>query len=246
MKILPIILIAVGFVILIVGIAGIIFLVDIVCDSPEDIGTMSKEGETRMVYGTILFTPQEYDTDGWPPPDEGPSWQRYNYTFEEGNGKYYFYSAKKLDLETGSSYIIDIEYRYAKQNQPRGPALKDDSKDSISGTIVYRLPGIAIVIVGLGVMGFGGFLLTMDLKKRSDKTKERSRKKQAVDKQMELLEREIQMAMGAASQRPDIRYQAPPGQQQGPPPQGPPRGPPQGPPQGGPPGQGPTRPPYQQ
>lgn len=240
MKILPIILIAVGGLMFIVGIVGIIFFVDLVCDSPEDIGTMSKAGETRTVYGTILIAPQDYDLNGWPDPLYGKTWQRYNYTFAEGDGDFYFYSAVKLDIEAGSSYVIDIEYRDAKLNQPEGPALVGDSEDSISGTWAYRLPGIGVGILGLGVAGIGIFLMTMELKKKIDKSRERTRKKEAVDKQMELLEREIQMAMGA-SPRPDLRYQAPPGQQQGPPQRFPGQQPP-----GQMPPQGPPRPPYQQ
>ena len=219
MKILPIILIAVGVVVFIAGIAGIIFFIDIVCDSPEDIGTMSQEGETRKVYGTIFIAPEDYDFNGWPDPIYGSRYKRYNYTFVEGNGDYYFYSENKLDVEAGSSYVIEIEYKNARtgQDQPEGPALKDESTDSISGVFTYRLPGIAIGIVGLGVVGVGVFLITIEVKKKIKKTKEGSRKKEAVNKQMELLEREIQMAIGAGSPRPDIHYQAPPGQQQVPP-----------------------------
>ena len=135
MKALPIILIAVGGVVFVVGILGIIFYVDLVTDSPEDIKDM-KQDETLTVYGEIADSPDDLDPNGWPDPVSGSPWKRYNYTFKGGG---YFYSEYKLDIEVGESYVIDIQYKGVKEGQPEGPAL--EGKDSVSGTFLYRLPG---------------------------------------------------------------------------------------------------------
>lgn len=241
MKALPIILIAVGGVVFVVGILGIIFYVDLVTDSPEDIKDM-KQDETLTVYGEIADSPDDLDPNGWPDPVSGSPWKRYNYTFKGGG---YFYSEYKLDIEVGESYVIDIQYKGVKEGQPEGPAL--EGKDSVSGTFLYRLPGIGVTLLGLGVAGVGIFLVTMEVKKGKEKTKERKRKGEAVDKQMELLEREIQVALSSTGRKPEIQYQPPPGHpgpgqmppQQPMPPPMPPR-----PPMGQMPPPGPQRPPY--
>ncbi len=244
MKILPIILIAVGGLIFILGIAGVIFFIDFVCDTPEVIPNMSK-GDFLTVYGKISKAPTN-TTNGKEIDENGRGWIAYQYEFEGG---YVFYASndEPLTVDVGSYYVINL--RYSQVNLDEGnlpynqPCIEGSASDAVSGTFTYRLPGIGVIILGLGVAFVGIFLLSIDLKKKIDKSKERSRKKEAVNKQMELLEREIQMAMGAAAPRRDIQYQAPPGQQPGP--QGPPPGQ-QAPPAGQMPPQGPPRPPSQQ
>ena len=209
-----------------VGILGIIFYVDLVTDSPEDIKNM-KKGDTITVYGTIKNQPGlgDYDPKGKNPNTDEWNWTRYTYYFEEGG---YFYSEYRLDIEPGDSAVIDIEYKGAKEGRPEGPAL--EGKNSAKGTFLYRLPGIGVVILGLGVGGVGGFFMLMEFRKGKEKVRERKRKSEAVDKQMELLEREIQMALTSTGRRPDIQYQPPPGHPA--PGQMPPQHPPQRPPIG--------------
>ncbi len=219
MKLLPIILIAVGALLLIIGIIGIFLFIHIVCDSPEDIKHMEVDDQLT-VYGEISNVPDDMDPAGWDDDNSTWLWQRYKYTFVGG---YYFYSPNELDLEEGESYVIDITYRRAAMAVPEGPALAKGESSSVSGTIMYRLPGIGVAVIGLGVLGTGVFLIGMDKKRESEKGKERKRKKDAIDKQMELLEKEIGMALTSTGPGPGIQYQPPPGQLPG---QAPPQGPP--------------------
>jgi len=247
MKLLPIILIAVGALLLIVGIIGIFVFIHLVCDSPEDIKHMEPDDQLT-VYGEISIVPDDMDRAGYDDDNSTWLWQRYKYTFVGGN---YFYSPNELDVEEGESYVIDLTYRRAEQAVPEGPALAGSESSSVSGTIMYRLPGIGVAVIGLGVLGTGVFLIGMDKKRESEKGKERKRKKDAIDKQMELLEKEIGMALTSAGPGPGIQYQPPPGQFPGqapPPGQQPPpfqqqQMPPQQPHPGQMPPQGPARPP---
>ena len=246
MKILPIILVALGGLIFVAGIAGIIFFVDIICDTPEEIPNMST-GDFVTIYGKISEAPVN-TTNGKEIDENGRGWVAYQYEFEGG---YVFYASndEPLNVEEGSYYVINLRYSQAANegNLPYNqPCIEGTASDAVSGTFTYRLPGIGVMILGLGIAGVGIFLFSIDMKKKIDKSKERSRKKEAVSKQMELLEREIQMAMGAAAPRQDLQYQAPPGQQQMPQ-QGPPQMPPgqqPTPPTGQMPPQGPPRPPH--
>ena len=237
MKLLPIILIATGCLLLIIGIIGIFLFIHVVCDSPEDIKNMDV-GDELTVYGEISNKPVDFDDNGYDDASSTWLWKRYNYTFAEGG---YFYSPEKLDVEPGESYVIDLSYKRAEWTIPEGPAIKGSEESSVSGTFTYRLPGIGVAILGLGVLGTGVFLIGMDKKRESEQGKERKRKKDAIDKQMELLEKEIGMALTSTGPGPGIQYQPPPGQlpgqarPPGPPTQQPPpfqqqQMPPQGPP----------------
>ncbi len=250
MKLLPIILIAVGSLLFIIGIVGIFIFIDLACDSPEDIENM-KRGDELSVHGKILFAPTSglYDPHGLKD-DLTWSWKLYNYTFEDGEHFHSRKPADELGIETGETYVIDLEYTNVA---PQGARLVDDEESSVGGTFLYRLPGIGLIIVGIFVIGAGLFIILLDKKKESSQLQERKRKKDAIDKQMELLEKEIEMALHTGGGAPpgQLQYQSPqahPGPGQAPighmppggmPPGGmppgaagmPPRGPPAGQPQ---------------
>ena len=241
MKLIPIILIGVGILLLVTGLIGIFVFIHIVCDSPEEIRHM-KVGDEIKVYGEIAFAPTDKEVE-YKADQVTPLWSKYNYTFSGGG---YFYSEntpKYLGIENGKNYVVDIEYKASKHGSPEGPHLLNDEKgkDSVSGSFIYRLPGIVVVLIGVVMIGLGIFFLLLDFKKSTDEDKERKRKKDNIDRQMELLEKEIEMALHVGGGAPpgQLQYHPPPGQM---PPKGAPGQPPARPPMGGmPPGQMPPK-----